>query len=219
MHRSVLALLCAAAHARIGPPPSVTARKLHAHAARSQLVLASIAPPQAILKTRSSDELLDAALTGLKFFSYALDISIFAPFLGQLPVLKNLMRLEPVRMVLTPIEIVTLPYFAAWRAVIPKLGSFDISYIAAFYAVSIARKELMKVKMKKLRVAHDEAVLQERDEQMQIAGGDTKGAPVKAVAVAVGGAAVSGLAITAFKLRQRSSLGDGGVAELGDVAE
>ena len=113
--RRLLGLLLAAAtaHARIGPPPLVPGRKLHARASRRQLVLASITPPQAQLAARpSSDELLDTALQGLKYFSWALDVAIFAPFLAQLPVIGNLLALEPIRMVLTPVELVMQPYLS-----------------------------------------------------------------------------------------------------------
>ena len=77
--RRLLGLLLAAAtaRARIGPPPLVPGRKLHARASRRQLVLASITPPQAQLAARpSGDELLDTALQGLKYFSWALDVGV-----------------------------------------------------------------------------------------------------------------------------------------------
>ena len=92
--RRLLGLLVAAttAHARIGPPPLVPGRKLHARASRRQLGLASLTPPQAQLAARpSGDELLDTALQGLKYFSWALDVAIFAPFLAPLPVIGNLL--------------------------------------------------------------------------------------------------------------------------------
>ena len=225
--RRLLGLLLAAAtaRARIGPPPLVPGRKLHARASRRQLVLASITPPQAQLAARpSSDELLDTALQGLKYFSWALDVAIFAPFLAQLPVIGNLLALEPIRMVLTPVELVMQPYFAAWRSLIPITRPIDLSLLPAFYAPALARRELMKMKMKfkKLRAAHDaQLALQEaeQEQQKQIAGGGVpKGA--KAAVAAVGGAAVfTGLALAASKARASSSFGEGGVAGLDDIAE
>ena len=225
--RRLLGLLLAAAtaRARIGPPPLVPGRKLHARASRRQLVLASITPPQAQLAARpSSDELLDTALQGLKYFSWALDVAIFAPFLAQLPVVGNLLALEPIRMVLTPVELVMQPYFAAWRSLIPITRPIDLSLLPAFYAPALARRELMKMKMKfkKLRAAHDaQLALQEaeQEQQKQIAGGGVpKGA--KAAVAAMGGAAVfTGLALAASKARASSSFGEGGVAGLGDVVD
>ena len=221
--RRLLALLVAAttAHARIGPPPLVPGRKLHARASRRQLVLASITPPQAQLAARpSGDELLDTALQGLKYFSWALDVAIFAPFLAQLPVIGNLLALEPIRMVLTPVELVMQPYFAAWRSLIPIHRPIDLSLLPAFYAPALARRELMKKKFKKLRAAHEaQLALQaaEQEQQKQIAGGGVpKGA--KAAVAAMGGAAVfTGLALAASKARASSSFSDGGVAGLDDV--
>ena len=139
--RRLLGLLLAAAtaRARIGPPPLVPGRKLHARASRRQLVLASITPPHAQLAARpSGDELLDTALQGLKYFSWALDVAIFAPFLAQLPVIGNLLALEPIRMVLTPVELVMQPYFAAWRSLIPIHRPIDLSLLPAFYAPALA---------------------------------------------------------------------------------
>ena len=221
--RRLLALLVAAttAHARIGPPPLVPGRKLHARASRRQLVLASITPPQAQLAARpSGDELLDTALLGLKYFSWALDVAIFAPFLAQLPVIGNLLALEPIRMVLTPVELVMQPYFAAWRSLIPIHRPIDLSLLPAFYAPALARRELMKRKFNKLRAAHEAqlAVMEaEQEQQKQIAGGGVpKGA--KAAVAAMGGAAVfTGLALAASKARASSSFGEGGVAGLDDV--
>ena len=168
----------------------------------------------------SGDELLDTALQGLKYFSWALDVAIFAPFLAQLPVIGNLLALEPIRMVLTPVELVMQPYFAAWRSLIPIHRPIDLSLLPAFYAPALARRELMKKKFNKLRAAHEaQLALQEaeQEQQKQIAGGGVpKGA--KAAVAAMGGAAVfTGLALAASKARASSSFGEGGVAGLDDV--
>ena len=224
--RRLLGLLVAAttARARIGPPPLVPGRKLHARASRRQLVLASITPPKAQLAARpSSDELLDTALQGLKYFSWALDVAIFAPFLAQLPVVGNLLALEPIRMVLTPVELVMQPYFAAWRSLIPITRPIDLSLLPAFYAPALARRELMKMKFKKLRAAHEAQLAvqaAEQEQQKQIAGGGVPKGALKAGVAAVGGAAVfTGLALAASKARASSSFSDGGVAGLDDVEE
>ena len=224
LQAALLVASAAPARARIGPPPLVPGRKLHARASRRQLVLASITPPQAQLAARpSSDELLDTALQGLKYFSWALDVAIFAPFLAQLPVIGNLLALEPIRMVLTPVELVMQPYFAAWRSLIPIHRPIDLSLLPAFYAPALARRELMKRKFNKLRAAHEAQLAvqaAEQEQQKQIAGGGVVPKGAKAAVAAVGGAAVfTGLALAASKARASSSFGDGGVAGLDDIAE
>lgn len=50
---------------------------------------------------------------------------------------------------LVPVTLITRPYLDLWRRLPLRVGGFDMSYLAAFYGLSIARRELLKTKYRR----------------------------------------------------------------------
>jgi len=65
------------------------------------------------------------------------------------PLIPGIRQMAAVRPLLVACDMLANPYFAAWRRLPLNIGSFDLSYFPAFYALGAARRELMKTKFRR----------------------------------------------------------------------
>ena len=146
MRHLLAAMLAATAQCNlvpVGAPMLAPHRRLEGPVLRRP-VAALIAEP--FTNEQAIDFALDNGILALKYFTYVLDIAIFAPLLAMVPPLQPLIY-GPLRPLVTTATVVAEPYFAFWRGLLPlQFGGLDLSYVPAFYSLSFVRRELQKKK-------------------------------------------------------------------------